>query len=59
MQMKGMGSKDLCEIFIQEAKQRLLENQLGVSNTFSSDKYEIVPIVDGQIVKNMFDFQNN
>ena len=51
--------KDLSELFIQEAEQRLLENQFGVSNTFVSEKYEIVPIVDGQIVKNMFDFQNN
>jgi hypothetical protein len=55
IQMKGMG-KELSEIFIQEAKQRLLENQLGESNTFVSEKYEIVPIVDGQIVKRMFDF---
>ena len=57
-QMKGMG-KDLSEQFTHEARQRLLENQLGTSGTFFADKYGIVPIQDGQIVKNMFDFQNN
>ena len=59
MQMKGM-SKDLSEQYIEEAKQRLLENQLGTSsNTFLSENFELVPILDGQTVEKMFDFQNN
>jgi hypothetical protein len=37
----------------------LLENQLGVANAFVNEKYELVPIQDGQKVISMFDFQNN